>query len=1177
MGEGKMNVLWNEGWAFVKLPLNSTLSQAWAAEKVIVTLPHDYLIHDANHLYEDSDGWYFKTLMVSHDMGNKAVCLGFDGVYMDAEIWLDSMLLCVHRHGYTSFWIDLTERLSEGRHQIAVHIRHQSPNSRWYSGAGIYRDVRLLVMPKRHLIPDGLRVDTRQKDGMWILEAEAELAGWDSDVSDLPVMSVWDRTGTCLGQAVMEPEENSVKEEAYDCNGKRICRVRREMAFAGITPWSLEDPVLYTLTLSWEGEKTSVRVGFREICYTADDGFFLNGKHVKLKGVCLHHDLGALGSAFREKAARRQLLLMKAMGANALRTSHNPPARQLLDLCDEMGILVEDEIYDMWEIPKTAYDHARFFTDVWKEDIEAFVRRDRCHPCVILWSVGNEIPDLIDGGKGEMYTALLKQEVEKHDPCHARVTFASNYMPWDGAQRCADIVKIPGYNYAEKYYAEHHEKHPDWIIYGSETASTVQSRGIYHFPMRAEILSDEDEQCSSLLNSHTSWGTQDVCRMLEEDLKTAYSLGQFIWTGIDYIGEPTPYHTRNSYFGQADTACFPKDSFYLYQAAWTDQPVLHIGIYWDWNQGQLIDVPVMTNLARTELILNGRSLGIKETDETETARFLRVWQVPYEEGELLARGYDREGNLICEDRRHSFGEASRIFLHAEENTLTAGTGDICFLTITVLDPDGYPVENANNRVHVKVKGAGMLLGLDNGDSTDPDGYQVTSRRLFSGRLLAMIGAGSEEGVIQAEVTGKGLSGARMELPVAPFPGKEDPICDTQSEILSVERRLFDDVCSSFETEDDILVRRIDIRPVAGTKFTPEHPESFFILRSLPEDAVPAAIGLRVINAAGVDVPWAKAEPAEAFQMEGIPGAGVKEGEDRKICMAKVTVKGNGAFYLRASVNNGAVHPRILSSLELYAEGFPDAGLDPYTFISAALHDQERGEITSGNEKGVAFARDGFSAVGFSVVDFGKTGSDVMTLPVFALDDDAYEICVWDGPPEEGNLVGKLPYQKKSIWNTYQEETWVLDQVLKGNHALWFSMNRKIHLKGFVFERQYRAYRWNRALDADRIYGDNFFRDDEAVREIGNNVTLLFEEMDFERSGIVTICLEGATPLHAQAITVRILSDETKEEKISLCSFRNSGTRTKQEFEIEVPDQKCSVAFVFLPGSRFDFYGFTFIK
>ena len=249
------------------------------------------------------------------------------------------------------------------------------------------------------------------------------------------------------------------------------------------------------------------------------------------------------------------------MGVNAIRTSHNPPARKFLDLCDKLGFLVDDEAFDMWEMPKTPYDNARFFPDTWKEDVASWVRRDRCHPSVVMWSIGNEIYDMHASQRGQMWTRSLMEEVRKHDSRHAVVTFGSNYMPWDGAQQCADIVKVPGYNYAEKYYETHHRAHPDWVIYGSETGSHLQSRGIYHFPMDANILSEEDLQCSALLNSMTSWGTQNLQKMLVDDALTSYSMGQFIWSGIDYIGEPTPYHTRNCYFGQADTACFPKDSY----------------------------------------------------------------------------------------------------------------------------------------------------------------------------------------------------------------------------------------------------------------------------------------------------------------------------------------------------------------------------------------------------------------------------------------------------------------------------------------------------------------------------------------------------------------------------------------------------------------------------------------
>ena len=1115
-----MRKLWNDGWQFVKLPLGSAYQEMERAEKTPVTLPHDWLIAQPEKLYESADGWYVKTLNAG-EIGDKVVFLDFDGVYMDADVLLNGQVLCTHHYGYTPFFADLTDRLKPGGNEIAVHIRHQSPNSRWYSGAGIYRDVNLLVLPRRYMAPDGFQVNTAWADGAWTVCVQAEVAGAGET---LPEAMLRTPEGKILAAGAMEKAEG----------GAAI-----SWTLENIRPWSLKTPVLYTLELTLGEQTETISVGFRQTEFTPDRGFFLNGEPVKLHGVCLHHDLGALGAAFYEKAAERQLRVMMGMGVNAVRTSHNPPARQLLDLCDRLGILVMDELYDMWEMSKTAYDNARFFPETYAADVASWVRRDRCHPSVILWSIGNEIYDMQASSRGQYWTKTLMDEVRRHDRSHAPVTFASNYMPWEGAQQCAQIVKLPGYNYAEKYYADHHEKHPDWVIYGSETGSLLYSRGIYHFPFRESILAEEDLQCSALLNSNTSWGAQDIRKMVVDDLLTPYSLGQFIWSGIDYIGEPTPYHTRNCYFGQTDTACFPKDAYYYYQALWTDAPMVHIGVYWDWNEGQLIDVPVMTNGAYAELFLNGQSLGKKKVDRESAEGSLPLWQVPFAPGVLKACAYDEKGALLCQTERRSFGEAQALALSAERQSLLSGCGDIAFITVTALDGEGRTVENAVDRVRVQVEGSGVLLGVDNGDSTDRDGYQARSRRLFSGKLLLMVGA-QESGEIRVRVSGEGLNGAEMTLKVSEGPRTRPP---------------FPDLCREDRTEEK-HIRRIALKALSSTALTPEHPQVAVEVAALPQSAMAQPLSFRIVNAQGVDM----------------PAASIRQEKNRVI----VSAQGDGCMYLRCSARNGYEHARVLSSLEITASGFGPMGLDPYGFVAGALAGIREGDIGAGNEQGIAFARDGESAAGFAHVDFGPAGSDEITLPVFALNDDLYHIKLWDGMPSQGGrLIAALPYQKKSIWNTYQAETYRLPQALRGVHTIAFSMDCKIHLKGFSFTRQLRPLRYNRALDADQLYGDSFEKDEEAVRRIGNNVTLSFSGMEFEKAGRVALTLDGGTDLDANTVSVRI-TDEAGRTAVSSCPFARSA-RGEQTFEVETLKGMCTVAFVFLPGSSFDFYGFRFAR
>ena len=1115
-----MQELWNDGWQFVKLPSGSSYEQAARALKRSVSLPHDWLIENASDLYETADAWYFKAFSLdASKTAGKRVFLDFDGVYMDADVLFDGQVIKTHHYGYTPFFAELKGLEDGAEHEIAVHIRHISPNSRWYSGSGIYRDVQLLTLPQRHMVPDGFRIDTVREGEGWKLLISAELQGAGDA---LPYAELRDSSGAVLSGC------------AFAADGTAEITVR------DIIPWSPENPALYTLSLALDCQREVRRIGFRETAFRADSGFYLNGKHIKLQGVCLHHDLGALGSAFHEKAAERQLRIMKDMGVNAIRTSHNPPARKFLDLCDRLGLMVIDELYDMWELPKTTYDNARFFPDTWKDDVAAMVRRDRCHPSVIMWSIGNEIYDMHASERGQMWTRNLAEEINKHDGCHAHVTFGSNYMPWEGAQKCAEIIGVPGYNYAEKYYDAHHAAHPDWVIYGSETASLLFSRGIYHFPMDTMILSEEDLQCSALLNSNTSWGALDLKKMLVEDRLNTYSMGQFVWSGTDYIGEPTPYHTRSCYFGQADTAGFPKDSFYLYQAFWTRAPMVHIGVYWDWNEGQMIDVPVMTNAKSAELFLNGVSLGRKDVDLDSIEGCLPVWHVPYTRGLLTARAYDKEGREICRDEKRSFGESKRIVLKADRVRLTDACGDMAFVEVSVLDAEGNPVENACDRVYAEVTGSLVLLGMDNGDSTDRDGYQARSRRLFSGRLLMILGAqGTGEGRVR--VTGKGLESAELVFAV--------------DAATRWEKRRFNDLCRDEKPEEDVFIRRIDLKALTPRLMTPEQPQAVFEVRTLPENAVPQELSFSIRNAEGVEMPCAVAE---------------QDGN-------RVTVKaiGDGHMYLRATASNGYPHTRVISVLELEAQGFGAAGLDPYNFVAGALSDIRIGEITPGNDRGVAFARDGFSVAGFGHVDFGPVGSDEITIPVFALNGELYRIGLWDGIPEQGGrLIMTLDYQKPSIWNVYQEETYRLPEVLRGMHDLCFSLDSKVHLKGFIFTRQSRALRWNAAASADRVYGDSFRTEGTAVRGIGNNVTLDFGNMEFAQAGTMRLVLRGSTPLPVNTVHVRVTGPDG-EARVSQCAFMKSVETAEQTFDVDVPQGNCEVSFVFLPGSDFDFDGFRF--
>lgn len=1116
-----MERLFNDDWLFTKLPNGSTLEQARQAEWQQVSLPHDFLIWDADNLYENCDGWYRRVFVRTGETLDKQCSLRFDGVYMDCDVLFNGEMVASHPYGYTAFDVPLG-RLKPGFNEVIVHVRHQSPNSRWYSGAGIYRDVTFFALPDEHIVPDGLYVVCAPEGGEWRVRVETEISA---------------PAGSELLHRLLD--EGEVVAEARCLADAE--RVTCELRVASPRLWSCDAPHCYTLETTLGEQVLRQHVGLRTLRLDRDEGLFVNDRHVKLHGVCLHHDLGALGAAFHEKAARRQLQLMKDMGVNSLRTSHNPPARQVMDLCDEMGILVVSEAFDMWERPKTTYDYARFFKEHHASDVAGWVRRDRNHPSLLMWSIGNEILDCHADERGYEVTAMLAEEVRLHDPQrNGFVTFGSNFMPWEGAQRCADLVEAVGYNYGEKYYEAHREAHPSWVIYGSETASALSSRGVYRFPRSANILSDEDLQCSSLGNSLTAWGTKDMRRLIVDDLKAPWSLGQYLWSGIDYIGEPTPYHTRNCYFGMADTACLPKDYWYLFRAMWRDEPMIHIGVYWDWNPGQTIDVPVMTNCAEVELFLNGRSLGRKAVDRLSVEDCMPVWRVPYEAGELKAVGYDACGNVQLECLRVTPGDPVRLLMETSDEVIAADGRDLAFVTISAVDAVGNPVDNACCRVTVTVSG-GVLAGLDNGDSTDRDGYKTNTRRLFSGKLVAMV-ASDDSGPVRITAEACGLETAALDLGV-----RESALPEGAAPVAG---------CCEQATPDEQPIRKIELIPVGSKALTPENPCTAFRVKVWPEDAPVQDIDFRMTTANGIDTPCARV---------------ARIGDE-----VSVFGCGDGEVWLRATCRNGYDHTRVISQQDLSISGMGMPYLDPYEMVSAGLYTISDGEIGAGNEQGVAFARDGFSFVGFENVDFGPVGSDTVELPIFALDDKRYEMSLWLGDPsDEGRVLCRLPYQKPSRWNVYQPETYTLPERLTGVHTIAFSMDAKVHLKGFRFQRQSRAWQELSALQADHMAGDSFRRTEHGVEDIGNNVSLMFANMDFGDCDRAELVIDGATTLNENPVTIRF-ENEAGEQVTSLARFVGGG-RGRQRFEVDVLRGMCSVTFVFLPGSRFDFYGFRFGK
>lgn len=1179
-------ISFNNDWYFLKTPLGTEIAniQGREAEFQAVELPHDWLIYNAQNLYEDSCGWYRKELDADLKQ-HESVILRFDGVYMDFTLYVNGEKVGDWKYGYSAFDMDVTEHLTGNGDVLLLQVRHQAPNSRWYSGAGIYRNVWLQTGDRAYLVNDGtyVHIEKCEKgfgEPKYLMEIESEVAG--SEAASAMVSYALYKDGALVQElgrvAVTGCEETILSGTEIAVNG----RAQLSCFVENPALWDIECPNCYDLQvelyLNVTGKEEKVRalrvdsdritIGFRTMHYDPDTGFYLNGRNVKVHGVCEHHDFGCIGSVYNDAAMIRKFYTLRGMGVNALRTSHNMPAAELMELADRMGFLVLDEAFDMWERCKTPYDYGRFFKEWARRDVTSWIRRDRNHPCVMLWSIGNEIYDTHVDDHGQEITRYLMDYVRKQDPKeNALITIGSNYMPWENARKCADMVKLAGYNYGEKYYDDHHEAYPDWVIYGSETASIVQSRGIYHFPLAQSILADEDLQCSALGNSATSWGAKSIEKCITDDRDATYAFGQFLWTGYDYIGEPTPYHTKNSYFGQIDTAGFPKDSYYIFGAEWMkpeDATVLHLFPYWDFNPGQLVDVRAATNAPCVELFVNGVSYGRQVIDHAHGKKLLGDWQVPYAPGTITAVAYDKEGKEIARQSRISFKDSKKIVLSADRTQLRADNKDLSFLTIETVDADGHPVENAVDYVKVNVSGPGRLLGLDNGDSADFEQYKGNVRKLFSGKLLAVIGTTHEAGEIEVTVTGRNLEPATIQL---------------TAEDVGAEKLHFLDSCVIGEKEPEdypVPVRKVELRVVESAQgaddacqpalqFTSECGELLVQATIYPEDATDQELIFKVVNDAAIDINFAKVEEISVVG---------------NVHTARVTALGDGGFRVRCMSKGSTSHVTVISQLECKAEGLGQAFLNPYEPVSAGLYSELIGEVTNGNEKGIATSRDGESGAVYTDIDFGEYGSDEITLPVFALSDDKYPIQMWLGHPREGGrLLTVLEYQKPSKWNTYQEETYKLPERIKGVSTIAFLLkNQKVHLKGFQFKYFEKAFGTLLAGECNRVYGDEFTRDGDYITGIGNNVTMEYENMDFGAEGVTSITVCGYTPLERNTIHIHF-TNEAGETVNRIIEFRGSGEKaySEQSFTFEKLTGKGKVEFIFLPGSHFDFAYLQFRK
>jgi len=767
---GRRGQDFNSGWKFNRGDVSGAQATSFNdASWSNVTLPHDWSITLAfnssspggsNAGYLDGGiGWYRKTFMVDQASMGQRLFVQFDGVYQNSEVWINGTSLGTRPYGYSTFEYELTQYLTFGAtNVIAVKVNNNQPNSRFYSGSGIYRNVWLTRLNPVHVAYNGVFVSTPSvSTASATVSVATEVQNQGTAAASATV------TATVLGPtgAAVTTADSAATNVAANATST----VPLMLTVTSPQLWSVSAPNRYQVKVEVKVGGAVVDtylapLGFRTPLFNASTGFSLNGQNMKLRGVNMHHDLGALGAAVNYRAIERQVEILKSIGVNAIRTSHNPPAPELLDITDRLGVLILDEAFDTWEQTKTTNDYGKSFTAWAQRDIQAMVKRDRNHPSVIFWSIGNEV-----GGSTTATATNLINWVKALDTTRA-ITWASNKMGGphvsEGDDRnVAKLLDVVGYNYAPYAgdYDADHSANPGWKLLGTETSAAVRSRGIYHTPAgtltKATSMSMADRQCSSYDNESAGFGDSAQNSYSYENSR-AFVAGSFIWAGFDYIGEPTPYSSypsKSSYYGAIDTAGFLKDVAYFYKSRWTTAPMAHILPHWNWTAGTMVTVYVYNNCESVELFLNNTSQGSKAMSGST----LRAeWTVTWASGTLRA-DCKVGGGVVATDQMRTAGAAARVALSADRTTINADGRDLVFITGDVLDANGAIVPNAENSVSFTVSGAGQLVGVDNGNPVDTSSYKGTSRKAFSGKVLAIVRSTGAAGSIVISGSSSGLT------------------------------------------------------------------------------------------------------------------------------------------------------------------------------------------------------------------------------------------------------------------------------------------------------------------------------------------------------------------------------------------------------------------------------------
>lgn len=805
VAQQRTETLLEKGWKFMKGDVADAMKpdfddKQWEA----VTVPHDWAIYgpfDRSHDLQEvavtqnletaasvktgrtgglpyvGVGWYRTTFEAP---AGKLVSLVFDGAMSEARVYVNGQEVCFWPCGYNSFHCDVTPYLNKegAKNLLAVRLENRPQSSRWYPGAGIYRNVRVVATEAVHVPVWGTQLTTPHVSAEYAsvcLKTTVEGAG----TKDVRILT-----------QILSPEGEVV---ASKDNTMKINHGQPfEQNFLVDAPrlWSPETPYLYKAVskIYVDGQQTdeyTTRFGIRSIELVADKGFFLNGQHRKFQGVCNHHDLGPLGAAINVAALRRQLTLLKDMGCDAIRTSHNMPAPELVELCDEMGFMMMVEPFDEWDIAKCENGYHRFFKEWAEKDMVNMLRQYRNHPSVVMWSIGNEVPTQCSP-EGYKVASFLQDICHREDPTRP-VTCGMDQVSCVLANGFAAMLDVPGLNYRTHRYVESYEKLPQNLVLGSETASTVSSRGVYKFPaeLKKQAMYD-DHQSSGYDLEACSWSNvPDEDFVLADDYD--WTLGQFVWTGFDYLGEPSPYDTdawpsHSSVFGIIDLASLPKDRYYLYRSIWNKRDnTLHVLPHWTWpgREGENTPVFVYTNYPEAELFVNGKSYGKQRKLTADEARALQgkdslwlqrryrlMWtDVPYEPGELKVVAYDNSGKKVEEKTVRTAGKPHHLEVVADRTALSADGKDLAYITVRVVDKDGNLCPADDRLVSFTVKGAGSFRAAANGDATCLDLFHLPRMHAFSGQLTAIVQSGAESGNLVFEAKAKGVKAGKLTLEV----------------------------------------------------------------------------------------------------------------------------------------------------------------------------------------------------------------------------------------------------------------------------------------------------------------------------------------------------------------------------------------------------------------------------